>query len=386
MKPADEEGGRGDRGDPSAWQSLIRDLERAEDDLVADFLEEFHRLAPYPPNSVPAEDLLETAHQTFQVMVARLAGREVPFVDLGSAKRLGARRARQGVPLDALTEAVRLDLRILWRRLRSLAGPSHSPVLADHLELLIAVIDDHVCDVHSSYLREFAALQHDARIAIERDLSRLFGSTKPSAALVQRVADGVGIAPDMAIAVAVFGGEHVEVASAVATAKLPMGRMLSHDFPDALCLAWPEDQPDGGDALLPIPGVLMSASNLADVPRAARAAREVLGIVPDPVGLCGLSVLWPMIAASRLDSLVPGFTAAALAPLDTISEYERDRVVTTVRTYLENGSVNETARLSFCHRNTVVNRLAVFRDRTGLNLSVPADAAAAYLALSVHQA
>lgn len=54
----------------------------------------------------------------------------------------------------------------------------------------------------------------------------------------------------------------------------------------------------------------------------------------------------------------------------------------TVRTFLDTGSVQRTATAAFCHRNTVLNRLAAFHERTGLDVTVPVEAALAHVLLS----
>jgi DNA-binding PucR family transcriptional regulator len=46
---------------------------------------------------------------------------------------------------------------------------------------------------------------------------------------------------------------------------------------------------------------------------------------------------------------------------------------------MRTGSVSETARECFCHRNTVLNRIKAFGELTSLDLNVPGDLALAYL-------
>ena len=47
----------------------------------------------------------------------------------------------------------------------------------------------------------------------------------------------------------------------------------------------------------------------------------------------------------------------------------------TLEEYLQTGSVSETSRRQYCHRNTVLNRLARVRELTGCDPTVPRDAA-----------
>lgn len=61
---------------------------------------------------------------------------------------------------------------------------------------------------------------------------------------------------------------------------------------------------------------------------------------------------------------------------------ERASVEEAVRSYLRTGNIAETARDLFCHRNTVTNRLRRFHELTGIDLTVPAQAARAVVAFS----
>ena len=56
-------------------------------------------------------------------------------------------------------------------------------------------------------------------------------------------------------------------------------------------------------------------------------------------------------------------------------------VVDTVGAYLKSGSTKDVAALLHCHRNTVVNRLQSFKAQTGLDVTVPSQAALALAAL-----
>ena len=46
-----------------------------------------------------------------------------------------------------------------------------------------------------------------------------------------------------------------------------------------------------------------------------------------------------------------------------------------VQTYLSTGSIAESAARLYCHRNTLMNRLRRFTELTGIDPTVPAQAA-----------
>lgn len=53
--------------------------------------------------------------------------------------------------------------------------------------------------------------------------------------------------------------------------------------------------------------------------------------------------------------------------------------------YLHTGSLLGTAATIYCHRNTVLNRLHRIEELTGLDITKPADAALAMVALAAQQ-
>ena len=61
---------------------------------------------------------------------------------------------------------------------------------------------------------------------------------------------------------------------------------------------------------------------------------------------------------------------------------ERDRLLEAVDAFAATGSVAETARRTFCHRNTVLNRLRRVAECTGLDLTVPEQATVLLLGLA----
>ncbi|MDI2099175.1 helix-turn-helix domain-containing protein [Ruicaihuangia caeni] len=381
---ASEQGDR--RSEAEIWDELVAALEREMPELVEEFMTELTDRGLYEPDAITVEDLRQTAPQTLGMLISRLGGRAPEPKDAELAESLGARRARQGIPLDALTEAVRIDLVIMWRRLRRLAGPEHVALLADRFDLMMAVLDEYVFDVQSSFLREQAALQRDSRLATERDLSRLFNAREITQSVLDRTAMTLGVDVDTVFDLAAFDSDHAERVAAVAERALLAGRVFSYAYRDITCVFWVRglSDPEPAERLAQIPGVHLNDVALAELPRAARSAHELLNTAGSLERLSGLDAMWAPISAAHLDTIAPGFTSNLLAGLDDLGDYEHDRVVETVRAYLDSGSVKRASETVYCHRNTVVNRLATFRSWTGLDVTVPAQAALAYVALSRH--
>lgn len=366
-----------------AWRALVDRLDSEMDSVVGDFMHELGARALYDRDAVSEPDLRDTAYDTLRMLVARMAGRALTADEVTLATSLGVRRARQDVPLDALLEAVRLDFRVLWRWLQRLAGEEHRTMLVDQVEWVLTVVEQYVDEVQQSFLRERAAMQRDARLATERHLARLLSGDVPRESAVEAIAHGLGVTADTEFDLIAVSVEHIELAQRAAGASLAAGTVFGHSYADAYCLFWARNDEPLPEDLAQLPGVhLQQLEGLIAVAEAARTALALLGTAPPLDALAGVEQLWPTVAARRLLELVPDFVDRRLAPLDGLTEYQRTAVLATVRLYLETGSVHTTAKRAFCHRNTVLNRLATFHDRTGLDVQVPVEAALAHVLLA----
>lgn len=366
-----------------AWSILLDRLEERVPDFVERFLSELHTRVLYEPELVPLDDLSKTANETMRMLIARLRAEEPVRRDITDA--LGRRRARQGVPLERLIEAIRLDLRLVWQLLLELAHPDYTEVLVENVERLMTVVDGYVSDVQQAFLRELAILQRDSRLATERHLSRLFNAQDPSPSLLGDIAEGIGVDPDDDFELLMLlepSEQHRDrrlagwLAKPQVLAYMFRGRLLLFRPWDSGRTVWPEE-------FSTTPSVYIAqVDGLRSLPAAARAATELLGLAATPDRLVHLEEFWALGAASALRTLIPGQSEARLGGLSQFPDEERERLLGTVRIFLRSGSVKETAGSAGCHRNTVINRLKLFQHCTGLDLTIPAQAALAYVVLA----
>lgn len=373
--------------DAAEWTRLIDRLDEAIPRVAEDFLTEFAARGLYPAGAVSDEDLRATAEQTLRMLVHRLDDRGSSPAATDLVHSLGERRARQGVPLDTLTEAVRLDLLVIWRWLRELAGDKYTVLVADRFEVIFEVLDRYVLEVQTSFLREQAALERDSRRATERDLSRLFNSIPPTASVVERAASAIGIGAAQRLDLAVFDEQKSGDALERLERVIAIGAACTYTYDGALCVFWRHDAPPFDVALIhPVGGLLVKElDGLAQLPLVARTLRDALHAVGPLDVLTAFRSAWPAVVADHIMTIMPSFIPSALAGLDGAGAYERERLVATVRSYMQTGSIKETAEAVFCHRNTVVNRLSTFTRLTGLDVTVPEQAALAVVALqTVH--
>ncbi|WP_306370722.1 helix-turn-helix domain-containing protein [Nocardiopsis sp. CC223A] len=370
---------------PQPWPRMLELLARDRDGLVADFLERLAALGRYSDGLIPDDDLRQTATDTFDMLTRRLSGLPLPGHLSDLPTRLGVRRARQGVAREDLLEAVRLDFRVLWAGLVRAGGADSAQILVLHVEEILGTVEQYISDVQAAFLEERAALERDSRAEAAQALSRLLGSGDRAAEVAAQVAPVLGVAVD-----GVF-----EVLFAAPCAR--PGRRSEPGGParDG-CLVWEFD--DGvalvreGRARWPVPlegmsgGAVPGVRGLAEVPAAIAAARRLARYARPGEGFARAEGVWPALARDRLLEVLPGFGREAVERVAALDVDVRARLLETLEHYTATGSVKATAESLYCHRNTVVNRLQAFREVTGLDLTVPVEAARALVLFSARRA
>ena len=96
------------------------------DALAAEYLAEVRQLSGYPASAITDEEIVDTATASLELLL-RLIGDLPVTQDLRIVStETGRKRARQGIPIDSLLRAVRMDFRLIWRALRGMCHPSRS--------------------------------------------------------------------------------------------------------------------------------------------------------------------------------------------------------------------------------------------------------------------
>src|SRR5699024_8952962 len=79
------------------------------------------------------------------------------------------------------------------------------------------------------------------------------------------------------------------------------------------------------------------------------------------------NVMWAV--ARRALTTVYGRRIEEIASYTAKLREEDDPILITVDAYLKTGSIKQTAQMSFCHRNTVINRIRQFTIHSGLDIT-----------------
>jgi hypothetical protein len=340
---------------------------------------------------VEADDLHSACRETVTLLLNKLAGTEDPEGER-ALDDIGRRRARQGVGMDAMLRSFRIDFRIVWELLIHWLEERPAAVRMDWKAFVVPLwqaVDEISVRVGQAY----RVAEHDMVDERERDLHALFDEllhgTGPMSAVVRRIASRFGLGEQ---------GKYVVVRADVRPEARPPDRALREmgvhsvwlfdsDVLTGIVAARRNDDEQLADYLRNVLGTRAGVSPpytaLQDTRRQiwmADAARD--STPPGSATVVFLADDLPAAFIGGAPEIADYFGSTLLAALAPAREQERARLLETVRVHLEgDGSLTETARQLFRHRNTVLNHLRRFEELTGLDLSRPRDIATALLAL-----
>lgn len=364
------------------WRSVLAEVS-AEIDTVAGELLDLVTTLPSYRRCVDPTELRAMARESLIGLIRAAAGE--PGALSEQSEQLGRRRARQQVPADEMTRALRMDFEVLWAAVRRhLGAEDHAPVLAC-LDLLWRAVEEHARSAERGYLLESNRLARASGASLDTMVALLFGPEEGRATAAAALRRELGLPDGTGFEVVVAVGEPAWLlAERVAgTENLP-GNLLVHRELDSTTAFWRSgNRPPEAitRALDDLPSGFASVERLDDVPSGARTAQLIARALPsDHRGPARIDDAWPLLARAALAE--SGLVHQTLRDLLERPDEERERLVTTARVVLERGSVVAAAQLLHCHRNTVIGRLNRLRDLTCLDISQPRDAALMLILLS----
>ncbi|NAZ77159.1 hypothetical protein GTQ99_17270 [Kineococcus sp. T13] len=383
----------GNAAETAAVRSVLLELLGDVDAIAERFVVALTQVVPYSDGAVERARLLADGVNTYERVLRRLVGMPVPerFVDL--SRGLGRHRAQLDVPLAAVTTGTRLHFRIVWEELAERLPPDALVAMVTLPVQLWQAVEEHSTDVQIGYHEAATALAFERDRDRRRAVEAFLDSDGEDGDLLARAAGvlGAGTGDDVFVAFVPGRARNALTAPAARAA----GAHLHEWRGGTVVLAhrprgtWPVDAGASGRPVVPavlrvVPcGVGPLAHGLSRVPRALRVAQQVAGALPAsataPARLAGTAVA---VAASALGGLRGDLARDVLHELLVLAPPERDRLLETVDAYAETGSVAAAAERTFCHRNTVLNRLRRVAECTGLDVTVPAQSSVLLLALT----
>ncbi|WP_405987953.1 PucR family transcriptional regulator [Streptomyces sp. NBC_00986] len=374
--------------------ALARQCLEEIDSLVDEWAEYVGPLRASYSELVSPQEFRDSAWQAFEVLLRTVARLPVPEHIAGVSERVGEQRARQGVPLDALLQAARVDFRVVWAALVRRAGDEGRAQLVNSAYYVWEAVEHHVTGIMTAYQR--TVLEMGRRTEDERRLwfSRLLDSDGRNPTVVQDAARALGFQVSGRFLCAVTPGGGEASLRGVANALRGLGAPLQQQAVASDMVLVVQLSPRlTREALLaqlrgtPC-GVSSEVSGLTEVPRAVTLATATARVLPPDAGEphC-LEDSWLDVLVHRAGDLGRDLAADVLGGLHAgAPPAEVDRLLETVQTHLSgSGSVADTAAALYCHRNTIQQRLNRFAELTGRDPRRPEDAALVVLALSANR-
>lgn len=375
------------------WRRIVESASSDTEGLADLFAAQLVGNDAYDAGLVDDAELRSAARSSFKVLMSALldAPESANLGDLPG--RIGRTRARQNVPVDNLIEAVRADFGIIWLALLESAKLDDMATLALHVDELWTLVSRFARQVHQGYRDERAAMAQEEREYQREYLLELFSPAAMISSRLNQISIALGVDPNDTFCVVAGRSERNSKLFHTANGQMRAAGVRFHvvDRSDVAIAFWPtttkvrEPHPD----TLPIraltgaaAGFIPEVNGLASISDAAHAAAEIgYFLRPEESGLIQLSELWPRIAKGKVHGS-DQLEFSILSNLRSIGEEETGRVLETVNAYMETGSAMATAQRLYCHRNTVLNRLQRFRQVTGIDVTVPKQAALAIFILS----
>lgn len=370
------------------WQQLVGEAQGDVDGMLERFLAALADNRPYASGLVPEGDIRQSGIESFDMLLEALLQGDSVGVFGDVPDELGRRRARQGVPAENLVSAVREDFQVIWASILQRANSEDWATLALHVDQLWQVVDEYARQVQYSYLTERAVMAREERSQLERYVAMLFGLEGRLPEQLRQIGVSLQLDVDGTFRVCAATGEGADELRRIARESAESG-LACYVYDDGATTVafWQEPSVEEQRSLpglqvvtcVEIPGV----AGLAAVPDAASRAVDLVPMLGSgDAGPQTLRTLWQRVTRRRLDDIGAGSLATdTIGALESCTPDERARLVETVRAYLATGTIAGAATRAYCHRNTVLNRMHRFEELTGIDVTVPTDAALAVVLL-----
>ncbi|MFD3379068.1 MULTISPECIES: PucR family transcriptional regulator [unclassified Streptomyces] len=374
--------------------ALARQCLEEIDSLVDEWAEYVGPVRASYSEMVSPQEFRDSAWQAFELLLRTVAQLPVPEHVAGVSGRVGEQRARQGVPLDALLQAARVDFRVVWAALVRRAGDEGRAQLVTSAYYVWEAVEHHVTGIMTAYQR--TVLEMGRRTEDERRLwfGRLLDSGGRNPTVVQDAARALGFQASGQFLCAVAPGGGEASLRGVANALRVLGAPLQQQAvaSDMVLVVQLGSRLTGEAVLAQLEGTPCGVSSvvagLTEVPRAVTLATATARVLPgDATQPHRLEDSWLDVLVHRAGDLGHDLAADVLGGLRTgVPPAEADRLLETVQVHLSgSGSIADTAAALYCHRNTIQQRLNRFAELTGRDPRRPEDAALVVLALSAYR-
>lgn len=370
-------------GDERRWLELLDALDI--DELTERFMARVVRVPGYDPAPIPVSELRRTGSSSFRTLIdgLRAGGFDGP---VAVSTEVGVSRARAGIPLEALMTAIRHDFNVLWEVLTRVASQDDAELVIRHTGIVLSTVDEYVSQVQQAYTAELARMRAEESSVRQGYIAGLFQDLHPSEERLATIASALGLDPAANLLVVAARGEDIAALRVLISDVERSGvEVFTHHLGDVL-IAFTEVADGMRASTMQGQGIgtriaatrvgLATAPGIAHLRRSALTARDLAEVLrPGDDGAMTWRRGWARLASRSLGEAGNSVIADVDEALAGCGAAERERLIEAVRAYLASGSIGASAAELFCHRNTVANRLRRFAEVTGVDPTIPAEAA-----------
>ncbi|MDQ0094267.1 helix-turn-helix domain-containing protein [Paeniglutamicibacter psychrophenolicus] len=375
----------GQPGDSGRWSALLDGLDVGK--LTDEFIARLGTISIYAQSPLPISEIRRTGSASFKALILAMKAdddepgylRERDAIALD----VGVSRARAGVPIEALMTAIRLDFSVIWEAITAIAAPADAQLLVEHTARVWEVVDGYAGETQRAYVAELARIQAEAASKRQGYLATLFSEKKLAPSALDRIAEELGQDPGTKYVVAVAPWDHIPALRLALANAQASNQVFTYSMADALVVFYPLEERAGSEAQRLNEslgrlscGLIGEGCLLEQVPHAAAVAAALARLLePAEEGAMTWARGWARMARRELERAgAPGLGEVERA-LDHCGATERRRLGEAVQAYLQTGSIAHAAEQLYCHRNTLMNRLKRFAQLTGVDPTIPVQAA-----------
>lgn len=385
--------------EPPGRRVILRALDRVEErlpdigrDLVDHYRSEIVDYRGLDERTLHG-DILATAQRNVLELLAAIRADTGPTdAALETLRRSSLRRVHQGIPLQALLHAYRLWGQVVWREILAVTSPGSEAEREAALAVagrVMAYVDQLSVTVAQAYLDEVTGVLGD-REAVRRDLLEALVSGRDISERMRRRATTSALRADgehmvlLARLLQPGSGDRTRLREAMARAReelRPDGAcVLVGIREDEVVAIYPLHDVDDGSTVLDQAGRWAARLDAFSV-GVGRGHRALEGIAASyaeaeeavrlgtETGGRGRAVSFADVLLDHLLSTSPHLGALhheTIAPLHAYDQARKAQLVTTLRTYFEQGfNLSRSAEQLGLNPNTVVYRLRRIHQITG---------------------
>lgn len=338
------------------------------------------------------DDLYESCSVTMGSALDSLNTGRLSDHHLAMVRALGRAASEQGIPLELVLRALRVDFLVLWSEMLLVARTTDSGTLQSVLnasELVWGAVDAVNVELTVGYRSNES---EEARLEARRRQAMLHRVLDGDPVDAEQLHAVLGLQPAETLVVVVASGDtlvsHEELARTIRYASMH-SVWADRNGTITGVVALGAERPESARSVLEHlgrlrAGISQPVGHVSALAAAREEAELALGSIrPGAVALASIFDDPTAVMVAAQPQLAVALTRGLLGPVLARPERERDALLETLVAYDDaEGSVSATAARLFCHRNTVLNRLTRIGQLTGLTTSTPSDAMS--LAVAAH--